>query len=73
MKLTATSKFLPGPVKAMEFMRKLSLHLLTDKYMLDLFEKVVDPEISCEDCMATVVRMEKIPTDLFNYILLFFL
>lgn len=53
-KLVAVSKFLPTPIKCLEFLKRLSAQLLKDRYMLELFEKVVDPAVSCSDCMQAV-------------------
>lgn len=55
VQLQATSKHLPEPVRAMEFLKKLSNHMQTDKMVLDLMEKIVDPDVTCADCMTHVV------------------
>ncbi|XP_059079430.1 sister chromatid cohesion protein PDS5 homolog B-B-like isoform X2 [Tigriopus californicus] len=59
IKIQATAKHLPEPVKATEFIRKLSAHLLTDKVMLANMEKITDGVLSCSECMATVNQVLK--------------
>jgi sister-chromatid-cohesion protein PDS5 len=55
VKIYATSKFLPDPVKATEFIRKLSQNLFADKALLSLMERITDPNVTCSDCMSNVV------------------
>ena len=43
------------PVKATEFIRKLSGQMLGDPNLLHLMEKVVDQDTSCAECMQAVV------------------
>ena len=49
MKVHSISKFLPEPVKVMEFIKKLSQHMATDETMLRLMEKITEPDIACKD------------------------
>lgn len=55
VKVHGLSKFLPEPMKAQEFLKKLSVQLGTDKILLEHFEKVVDPDVSCRECQLYVV------------------
>ena len=55
VKVHGLSKVLPEPMKAQEFLKKLSLQLGTDNVLLSSFEKVVDPDVSCKDCQLYVV------------------
>ena len=50
-----TFQLLPEPVKATEFIRKLSAQMLGDPNLLHLMEKVVDQDTSCAECMQAVV------------------
>jgi len=56
VKVHGLSKFLPEPMKAQEFLKKLSVQLGTDNVLLSSFEKVVDPDVSCKECQLYVVR-----------------
>lgn len=55
VKVHGLSKFLPEPMKAQEFLKKLSVQLGTDNVLLSSFEKVVDPDVSCKECQLYVV------------------
>ena len=55
VKVHGLSKFLPEPMKAQEFLKKLSVQLGTDNVLLASFEKVVDPDVSCKECQLYVV------------------
>ncbi len=46
---------LPEPVKAQEFLKKLTNHLYQDANIFALFERVADPDISCKDCSSAGV------------------
>eukprot|EP00095_Tigriopus_kingsejongensis_P010616 maker-scaffold795_size96016-snap-gene-0.21 protein:Tk10616 transcript:maker-scaffold795_size96016-snap-gene-0.21-mRNA-1 annotation:"androgen-induced proliferation inhibitor" len=59
VKIQATAKHLPEPVKATEFIRKLSAHMLSDKTMLDNMEKITDAVMACSECMSTVNQVLK--------------
>eukprot|EP00096_Caligus_rogercresseyi_P009881 TRINITY_DN3454_c0_g1_i3.p1 TRINITY_DN3454_c0_g1~~TRINITY_DN3454_c0_g1_i3.p1 ORF type:complete len:1298 (-),score=389.78 TRINITY_DN3454_c0_g1_i3:131-4024(-) len=48
------SRYLPEPIKAQEFIKKLSQHLLTDEAMVALFDKILDEDVSCSDCLDNV-------------------
>ena len=50
-----TFQLLPEPVKATEFIRKLSAQMLGDPNVLGLMEKVVEQDTSCSECMQAVV------------------
>ena len=54
-KIHAVAKLLPEPVKATEFIRKLSAQMLGDANLLGLMEKVVEQDTSCSECMQAVV------------------
>ena len=53
--ILATSKHLPEPIKASEFIKKLSNHMLTDKFVMEYMETILDPDVSCVECMQAVV------------------
>ena len=48
---------LPEPVKAQEFLKKLTNHLYQDANIFALFERVADPDISCKDCSVAGVSI----------------
>ncbi len=50
---------MPEPVKATEFIRKLSDQLSRDANLLSLMERVVDQSVSCEEGMQAVVSKRK--------------
>ena len=54
LKIHSIAKFLPEPVKVMEFIKKLSQHMSQDEHMLKLMEKVTEPEVSCKDSFEAV-------------------
>jgi sister-chromatid-cohesion protein PDS5 len=59
-KVHSISKFLPEPVKVMEYVKKLSQHMATDEMMLKLMEKITEPDISCKDSYdATSMILKK--------------
>lgn len=60
IKVHGLSKFLPEPMKAQEFLKKLSVQLGTDNVLLNSFEKVVDPDVSCKECQLYVVSNFKL-------------
>ena len=60
VKVHGLSKFLPEPMKAQEFLKKLSVQLGTDPVLMASFEKVVDSDVSCKECQLYVVGT-KIP------------
>ena len=60
IKVHGLSKFLPEPMKAQEFLKKLSVQLGTDNVLLNSFEKVVDPDVSCKECQLYVVSNLKL-------------
>ena len=53
--ISISPQLLPEPVKATEFIRKLSAQMLGDPNLLHLMEKVVDQDTSCAECMQAVV------------------
>ena len=56
MKIHTVSQFLPNPLKAQEFLKKLANHLLSDQIFMNAMDKIVnDQDISCRDCTETVV------------------
>ena len=59
MKIHSIAKFLPDPVKVMEFIKKLSQHMSQDEAMLGLMEKVTEPEVSCKDSFEAVNQILK--------------
>ena len=59
IKVHGLSKFLPEPMKAQEFLKKMSIQLGTDNVLLTSFEKVVDPDVSCKECQLHVNQILK--------------
>ncbi|XP_050315656.1 sister chromatid cohesion protein PDS5 homolog B [Anthonomus grandis grandis] len=49
-KVTALSRCLPEPVKAHEFLTKFSNHLRKDPDLMEKFETVARPTVSCKEC-----------------------
>ena len=61
LKIHSIAKFLPEPVKVMEFIKKLSEHMSQDEHMLKLIKKVTQPELSCKDsCEAINMILKKL-------------
>ncbi len=58
--IVQAAKNLPESVKATEYLRKFSKHMMQDKHLLELMENVVNPDVSCSDCMKNVVRIRTI-------------
>lgn len=53
------SKFLPDPTKSLEFIRKFSLHMVSNSEVLKLVDKYCDPYVTCKesvDCMTIILR-----------------
>lgn len=57
MKVIQVSKFLPDPVKAQEFIIKLSNNLLTQPELLQHMSKLVRPDISCKESVHITVSI----------------
>lgn len=53
------SKFLPEPVKAHEFLTKLSNHMQSDPNLLKEMETIVRPNVSCKECTYTTAIVLK--------------
>jgi sister-chromatid-cohesion protein PDS5 len=53
----AASKHLPDSMKALEYVKRFSKHL-QDSQVLQIMERIVDPEVSCSECMTNVVRLD---------------
>lgn len=51
LKVAQVSKFLPDPVKAQEFIAKLSSNLLNQSDLLQQLSKLVRPDVSCEESL----------------------
>lgn len=52
-----STKFLPEPVKAQEFLAKLSLHMRRDPQLMQGMETILNPDVSCEECVRTTVSI----------------
>ncbi|CAH0549988.1 unnamed protein product [Brassicogethes aeneus] len=60
-KVLALSKCLPEPVKAFEFLSNLSSHMRRDSALLEAFETVSRPSVSCKECSeATAAVLKKL-------------
>ncbi|KAJ8941700.1 hypothetical protein NQ318_023296 [Aromia moschata] len=61
LKVQALSRCLPEPVKAHEFLTKFSGHLKRDAVLLEQFEIVARPSVSCKECSeATAAVLKKL-------------
>ena len=58
-KSNTISKFLPEPVKVLEFIRKLSQHMATDDQMLKQMEKLCQPGVSCKQSVELSTQILK--------------
>jgi len=59
MKIHQIAKFLPDPVKVIEFIKKLSAHMSSDQSMLLLMEKITEADVSCKDSFEAVNQILK--------------
>ncbi|KAL1497514.1 hypothetical protein ABEB36_008461 [Hypothenemus hampei] len=60
-KVQALSRCLPEPVKAHEFLSKFSSHLRKDSDLMEKFETVARPTVSCKECQdATAAVLKKL-------------
>ncbi|XP_066263104.1 sister chromatid cohesion protein PDS5 homolog B [Euwallacea similis] len=60
-KVQALSRCLPEPVKAHEFLSKFSNHLRKDPDLMEKFETVSRPSVSCKECSeATAAVLKKL-------------
>ena len=59
VRIHTIAKNLPEPVKVMEFIKKLSQHMSSDETMLQLMEKISEPEVSCKDSFEAVNQILK--------------
>ena len=59
MKIHSIAEILPNPVMVIEFIKKLSQHMSQDEAMLNLMEKVTEPEVSCKDSFEAVNQILK--------------
>lgn len=53
------SKCLPDPVKALEFIKKFSMHMISNVELLKFVEKFCDPYVTCREsveCMGIIFR-----------------
>ena len=55
VRVSHLSKFLPDSVKALEFLKKFSNNLMTDKYLQKMMETIVNPNVKCSECADAVV------------------
>jgi len=61
LKTNSISKYLPEPVKGLEFIKKLSQHMASDESMLKLMEKICEPGIKCKESLeATSMILKKL-------------
>lgn len=61
IKIQALSRCLPEPVKAHEYLTKFSNHLKRDPLLLEHFENVARPSVSCKECSeATAAVLRKL-------------
>ncbi len=51
------AKHLPESVKATEYLRKFSKHMLQDRHVLESMEKIISPDVTCSECMKNVVSV----------------
>lgn len=61
LKIQNLSKCLPEPVKAHEYLTKFSNHLKRDNSLMEQFDIVVKPSVSCKECSeATAAVLRKL-------------
>ncbi|CAG9857389.1 unnamed protein product [Phyllotreta striolata] len=61
LKIQNLSKYLPEPVKAHEYLTKFSNHLKCDSALIEHFNVVVKPSVSCKECSeATAAVLRKL-------------
>lgn len=58
-KIQTLSKCLPEPVKANEFLTKFSNHLRKDSQLMEAFETVTKPSVSCKECSEATASILK--------------
>ncbi|KAH0539698.1 sister chromatid cohesion protein PDS5 homolog B isoform X1 [Cotesia glomerata] len=58
-KILQISRFLPDPMKAMEFLQKFSAHMKKDPMLLQGMETIVRPNVSCKECTETITTVLK--------------
>ncbi|XP_063845776.1 sister chromatid cohesion protein PDS5 homolog B-B-like isoform X2 [Scylla paramamosain] len=59
VRLNQLTKYLPDPLKVIEFLKKFSQHLSTDSQLLSLMETIVSPDVSCKDSVDAVTQILK--------------
>lgn len=59
LRITHLARFLPNPVKAQEFIRKLAANLCEDEGLLGVLETVVSSSTSCRHSVDSVNRLLK--------------
>ncbi|XP_063982810.1 sister chromatid cohesion protein PDS5 homolog B isoform X1 [Diachasmimorpha longicaudata] len=58
-KVHQISRFLPDPMKVMEFLQKFSAHMKKDSTLLQGMETIVQPTVSCKECAETIAAVLK--------------
>lgn len=59
VRLNQLTKYLPDPLKVIEFLKKFSQHLTTDPQLLSLMETIVGPDVSCKESVDAVTQILK--------------
>ena len=57
VRLNQLTKYIPDPLKVIEFLKKFSQHLSSDPQLLSLMENIVSPDVSCKDSVDAVVSV----------------
>ncbi|XP_034943211.1 sister chromatid cohesion protein PDS5 homolog B isoform X2 [Chelonus insularis] len=58
-KILQISRFLPDPMKVLEFLQKFSAHMKKDSTLLQGMETIVRPNVSCKECADTISMVLK--------------
>lgn len=58
-KIHQISRYLPDPMKVLEFLQKFSTHMKQDSALLQGMETIVQPNVSCKECADTITMVLK--------------
>ncbi|KAG0728388.1 Sister chromatid cohesion protein PDS5 B-B [Chionoecetes opilio] len=59
VRLNQLTKYLPDPLKVIEFLKKFSAHLSSDQQLLSLMETIISSDVSCKDSVDAVTQILK--------------
>lgn len=58
-KIHQISRYLPDPMKVLEFLQKFSNHMKQDLALLNGMERIVQSNVSCKECADTITKVLK--------------